>query len=84
LRTAVGLLQATISVRPRVPFTVRLVAPNGATVVQRNRVGSLRFETAVDPMRYRLVVSRRGSGPAVAYRATVVFPDPSTLDSPRR
>ena len=46
--------------RPRVRLTVRLVAPNGAIVVSRSGVGQLRFEAAVDPMRYRLVVSRRG------------------------
>lgn len=83
LRTAVGLLHATISVRPRMPFAVRLVAPNGATVAHRTGIGPLRFATAVDPMRYRLVVSRRGSGPPLSYRATVVFPNPSTLDSSR-
>jgi len=84
LRTAVGLLQATVAVRPRVALTVRLIAPNGAIVAHRTGVGPLRFKTAVDPMRYRLVVSRRGSGPPISFRATVVFPDPSTLDSSRR
>jgi hypothetical protein len=88
LRTAIGPLQAKVSVRSlgrrRVRITVRLVAPNGATVAARSGVGPLRFDTAVDPMRYRLVVSRQEPGPPVSYRATVVFPNPSTLDSPRR
>lgn len=86
VRTAIGDLQVTVSARSprRVRLVVQLVAPNGAIVAGRTGVGSLRFKTLVDPMRYRLLVSRQGSGPPVIYRATIAFPEPSTLDSPRR
>jgi subtilisin family serine protease len=86
IRTAIGRLEANVSVGSpeHIRLVVKLVAPNGATVATRSGAGSLHLTATVDPMRYRLVVSRRGAGAPLAYRAIVVFPDPANLDSPGR
>lgn len=77
LKTAAGLLLADLSPRQpnRVRLQLRLLAPDGTTVAgRRSDGGSLRFKVTVHPLRYQLVVSRRGPGPPVDYTLALGYP----------
>jgi hypothetical protein len=78
LRTASGTLRAILSVQnpTGVRLQLRLVAPDGTTVASRRGSGRLQFTAAVDPMRYRLIVSRQGGRRPVSYQLALVFPTP--------
>jgi subtilisin family serine protease len=83
LKATTGILLADLSRRRAgARVQLRLLAPDGTTVAsRRSRRGSLRLKATVDSLRYQLVVSRRGAGPAVGYELALSYPIP---DSTRR
>jgi subtilisin family serine protease len=83
LKAATGILRADLSRRTAgVLVQLRLLAPDGTTVVRRlSRLRLLRLKATVHSLRYQLVVSRRGAGPAVSYELALSYPTP---DSTRR
>jgi subtilisin family serine protease len=85
LKAAKGLLSAELTRRQTsgVRLQLRLLAPDGATVATRQSQNrSLRLKTTVDQLRYQLVVSRRGAGPAVGFELALSYPA-STTDTRR-
>jgi subtilisin family serine protease len=83
LKATTGILLADLSRRRAgVRIRLRLLTPDGTTVAsRRSRRRLLRLKATVDSLRYQLVVSRRGAGPAVGYELALSYPTP---DSTRR
>jgi subtilisin family serine protease len=77
LRTGGGALHARLAVANpgRVPLELRLTAVDGTEVARRRGRGALRLNTTVDPMTYRIVVSRQGAGRPVSYRLVLDHPE---------
>lgn len=80
-----GVLLADLTRRQtsRVRLQLRLLTTRGTAVASsRSQHRSLRLKATVEQLRYRLVVSRRGAGPAIGFDLALSYP--TSTDSNRR